>query len=109
MPQFLYRIRPARAAMLVEGPTPRELERVQEHLVYLQELAARGVVFLAGRTQTADEHTFGIVVFAAESEEAARRLMQEDPVVRHGVMRAELFPYRIAAWSPPPPEPAPAR
>jgi hypothetical protein len=32
----------------------------------------------------------------AESEQAPRRLVDDDPAVAQGVMRAELFPYRIA-------------
>ena len=39
---------------------------------------------------------FGITVFQATSEEAARDIMNNDPAVIAGVMRAELFPFRIA-------------
>ena len=51
---------------------------------------------LAGRTLNTDERSFGIVIFRADSEEAARRVMEQDPAVRNRVMRAELYPYRIA-------------
>ena len=51
---------------------------------------------LAGRTLNTDERSFGIVIFRADSEEAARRVMDQDPAVRNRVMRAELYPYRIA-------------
>jgi len=51
---------------------------------------------LAGRTLNTDERSFGIVIFRADSEEAARRVMDQDPVVHNRVMRAELYPYRIA-------------
>jgi uncharacterized protein YciI len=57
---------------------------------------AEGVVILAGRTLNGDDSTFGIVIFNAGSEEEARRIMESDPAVRQGVMRAELFPYRVA-------------
>jgi uncharacterized protein YciI len=93
--QFLYRITPVRPAM-VQGPNAQEAAVLGEHVRYLNDLAERGVVQLAGRTQTADPDTFGIVVFRAESEEAARVIMEADPAVRGGLMRAELFPYRIA-------------
>ncbi len=36
------------------------------------------------------------MLLRAGSEEAARRLVDDDPAVSHGVMRAELFPYRVA-------------
>ena len=67
-----------------------------EHVAYLRELTERGVVQLAGRTLNTDESSFGIVIFQAESEDAARKIMDEDPAVRKGVMEAALFPYRIA-------------
>lgn len=97
--QFLYRMQPTRIGMLVDGVTSRESEILKEHFAYLQQLAAAGVVFTVGRTLNADERTFGIVVFQAESDAAALRIMQEDPAVKYGIMQAELFPYRTALWS----------
>lgn len=94
--QYLYRIQPARPAMLAEGPTEAEARAVGEHFAYLQDLVRRGVVLLAGRTLTDDEESFGIVVFVAAGEPEARAIMTADPAVRAGVFRARLFPYRIA-------------
>src|SRR5271165_4699252 len=99
MPQFLYRIQPTRPGMLTEGPTGREAAIVNEHFEYLQKLVAEGVVFMAGRTQNIGERTFGIVIFEAVTESAAIALMQNDPAVKLGVMKAELFPYRVDLWS----------
>ena len=100
MQQFLYRIQPARPEMLASGPTPLEASVIDQHFLYLQRLVAEGVVFLAGRTLVTDEPAFGIVILQAPSEVEAIELMQNDPVVSRGVMAAELFPYRIALWSP---------
>lgn len=97
--QFLYRIQPARLAMLSDGPTASEEAAVGEHFAYLQDLLAKGSLLMAGRTLTTDESSFGVVVFQADSESGARELMGNDPAVRSGVMRAELFPYRVALWS----------
>ncbi len=99
MQEFLYRIKPIRLAMLTEGPTEREAEIVSEHFSHLERLVAEGTVLMAGRTLNADEHTFGIVVFLAESEASAQELVSADPAVKQGVMQAELFPYRVALWS----------
>jgi hypothetical protein len=46
-----------------------------------------------------DESTFGIVILSAETEEIAREIVKNDPAVRESVMRAELFPYRVALIS----------
>ena len=100
MTQYLYRIQPTRPAMLTDGPTPAEAEIVSQHFNYLRELADQGVVLLAWRTLNTDESSFGIVIFLAASEDDANAIMQADPAVQQGVMRAELFPYRIALMTP---------
>lgn len=100
MSEFLYRLHATRSAMLTEGPTPEERKVVAAHLAYLQQLTAAGVVLLFGRTQTTDPGTFGIVIFRADSPDAARQIMADDPVVRAHVMRAEVFPFRIVGVGP---------
>lgn len=97
--QYLYRIQPIREGFLIES-TPDEDRIVTEHFRYLKRLAEEGVVLLAGRTLNTDPSGFGIVIFEAESEEAARELVQNDPAVQASVFRAELFPYRVAIAGP---------
>jgi uncharacterized protein YciI len=82
MAQYPYRIQPTRPAML--RLTPEEDAIISQHFAYLQNLTAQG-----------------IVIFNAADDSAARAVMNGDPAVRQGVMRAELFPFRIALWSPP--------
>ena len=94
-PEFLYKIQPTRVAMLSEGPTQRESEIVTQHFDYLKNLLDEGTLILVGRTQNSDESSFGIVIFRAADEEA-QKIMENDPAVQQGVMRAELFPYRVA-------------
>jgi uncharacterized protein YciI len=94
--QYLYKIQPVRPDMLTDGPTPEEERLADEHFEYLKGLAAQGVVILAGRTQNTDASSFGIIIFKAESDAAARALVANDPAVKHRVFRAELYPYRIA-------------
>jgi uncharacterized protein YciI len=96
MAQYLYRIQPTRIEMLTSGPTPQEQAIVSQHFAYLQRLMGEGVVILAGRTLNDGDTSFGIVIFNAESDEAARSLMENDPAVQREVMRATLFPYRVA-------------
>ena len=81
--------------MLSIGPTAEEQAVVAEHFAYLQNLTAKGVIILVGRTLTTDEHTMGLAVFRAESEEAARKIMNGDPAVTNGVMSATLFPFKV--------------
>jgi uncharacterized protein len=100
MAEFLYRVQPTRLAMLTDAPTPAGGAAVAAHRAYLDRLAAAGVVLLFGRTQTTDAATFGIVIFHAESPQAARRIMPDDPAVAAGVMRGEVFPFRVGGVGP---------
>ena len=95
MKQYLYRIQPTRTEMLIES-TPHEDEMVSQHFNRLKQLTSEGVVILAGRTLNVGATSFGIVIFKAESDEAARAIVEEDPAVKSGVFSAELFPYAIA-------------
>ena len=94
--QHLYRIRPARPAMLSDGPTPDEAAIVSEHFNYLARLTEDGVVLMALRTLTTDETAFGIVLLQPSDEATAQAIMANDPAVQKGVMHAEFFPCRIA-------------
>jgi len=98
--EFLYRIVPTRIEMLTAGPTAAEIAATQAHFAYLEAAKNVGVVLGAGRTLTRDEGTFGIVIFRAPDEDKARDFMECDPAVQAGVMRGELFPFRIALWAP---------
>jgi uncharacterized protein len=92
---FLYRVQPVRPDLLRSAPTPEESKILDEHFNYLKDLTAKGVVLLVGRTTNTDESSFGIIIFHAESEEAARRIMESDPAVQNRVFNGVLFPFRI--------------
>jgi uncharacterized protein YciI len=49
-----------------------------------------------GRTQNKQANAFGIGIFGAENEDATRVIVANDPAVKNGVVRAKLYPYRIA-------------
>ena len=86
--------------MLTSGSTEFESRIVSEHFNYLKHLTKGGVVILAGRTQNTDYSSFGIVLFNAETTQAAREIMLNDPAVKNNVFRAELFPYKMALFGP---------
>jgi uncharacterized protein YciI len=100
---FLYTLHPARVAMLTEGPTAEEQALAAEHWAYSQKLLAGGSVVFAGRTLTRDADSFATVVIRAESEDAARAVMEGDPAVKGGVFQGRLFPYQpmlMGEWPP---------
>lgn len=98
MGQYLYRIQPTRGGFMLES-TPVEDRIVGEHFSYLKGLTEEGVVLLAGRTLNADPSSFDIVIFVAEDDASARAILENDPAIRAGIFRGELFPYGIALVS----------
>ncbi len=100
---FLYTLRPARLAMLTEGPTAEEQALAARHWTYSQELLARGVLVFAGRTLARDAGSFAVAVIRAPSQEEARAIAEGDPAVAGGVFRTEVFPFQpmlMGAWPP---------
>jgi uncharacterized protein YciI len=69
---------------------------VGRHFNHLKAATERGQVVLAGRTQEAGDKTFGLVIFTAADETAARAFMNSDPAIVENVMTATLHPYAIA-------------
>jgi uncharacterized protein YciI len=94
--QYIYFLRPKRLEMLTKGPTAEEARVRTEHGNYLQGLAARGIVMLAGRTTNNDEATLGLVIVNAADEAAAQEIMARDPFVKSSLMTASLFPFNVA-------------
>lgn len=95
---FMYKVRAKRLAMMINGPNEQEAAVLAEHYDYLKDLAARGVVIFAGRTTNNDDSAFGVVVFKAESEDAARAIMFADPALKRGVLGVQLFPFSVTAF-----------
>ena len=94
--QFIYVIRPVSRLQVEAHWTETDNAVVAEHFGYLKGLLADGRLILAGKTDGLDERTFGIVVFEAESMEAAERTMKDDPAVKAGIMTGEVFGYSVA-------------
>jgi uncharacterized protein len=98
MQEFLYKLQLVRADLLRTGPTKAEQAIVSEHFAYLQGLHAQGVIILVGRTLNTDETAMGLAVFRAESEDAAREIMNHDPAVTKGLMMATLYPFKVSLF-----------
>lgn len=76
-----------------DNPTADETSTIERHFEYLKRLTAEGVVLMAG---PCTDGAFGLVLFKAEDETAAKGVVASDPVVQSGVMSAELHPFRIS-------------
>ena len=94
--QYLYVLRVVPKFYDEKAWTDADHAAVSKHFKRLQDAAAKGQVVLAGRTDEPLADTFGLVIFEAATEDAARRFMEEDPAVQAGVMTATLHPYAVA-------------
>jgi uncharacterized protein YciI len=93
MTEWIYFLHPPRddfAATI----TPEEEAVWVEHFQRFQRLLASGQLILAG--PTLGTINTGLAIFDAPDEQAARQLMEDDPVVRGGYARGELRPFRVS-------------
>lgn len=97
MCHYFYKIQTVRPDMLVDNGTEFEQKTTSDHFMYLKGLTEQGVFCIIGRTMTPDYSSFGLGVLRAHHEEEARELTNNDPVIKNRVMRAELYPFAIAA------------
>lgn len=93
MAEWIYFIHPPRenfAATMTEA----EKAAWSVHFDRFQRLLAEGVIVLVG--PTLGQVNTGIAIFEAPDEAAARRIMEEDPVIAGGFARGELRPFRVS-------------
>ena len=95
--QFAYVLRLVPRLRDEKNWTEADNAAVGRHFRRLQRLHKEGKVILAGKTlDDADESQFGVVILEVDSEEEARKIMEEDDAVRAKIMTARFFPFRVA-------------
>lgn len=93
MPEWIYFIHPPRENF-ASTMTDEESAVWGIHFERFERLLAEGTIILVGPTLGAVNT--GIAIFEAPNEEAARRIMDEDPVIAGGFARGELRPFRVS-------------
>ena len=94
--QFLYVLHLVPRLRSQSAWTDADHQAVADHFQRLKVATEAGTVILAGRTAEPLNKSFGLVIFEATDEEAARKFMESDPTVAAGVMTATLHPYSVA-------------
>lgn len=89
---YIYVNRVVRPAMVTD-PTPDEQRIMADHFDYLKAKLNEGQLVLAGPCLDA---SFGVVIFSAHDDDAARRFMEADPAIAQGVMTADLRPFKLS-------------
>ena len=80
-------------AKKVQEPEGKQL--VAEHLKKLQALTEQGVCIFSGHTLSGGENGFGIIVVRAASEVAAQKIIDDDDLVKAGLVRGTVFPFQV--------------
>ena len=91
--EWIYFIHPPRENFAVTM-TEAEEAAWSTHFERFRRLLGDGVIVLVG--PTLGPINTGIAIFEAPDEAAARRLMEEDPVIVGGFARGELRPFRVS-------------
>jgi uncharacterized protein YciI len=94
--QFIYVLKLVPRLHADSAWTKEDNAALERHFVRFQQAARSGQLILAGRTSEPGDKTFGIAIFEAPDENAARKFMEEDPAIAGGLMTAELHPFAVA-------------
>ena len=94
--QFIYVLRLVPRLYSDAAWTKEDNAAIERHLNRFKQAIETGKLILAGRTPEPGDKTFGIAIFEAKDEMAAKKFMDEDPAVVAGLMTAELHPFAVA-------------
>ena len=93
MAEWIYFIHPPRENF-AETMTGEEQAVWGVHFERLKRLLAEGTMIVVG--PTLGPVNTGIAIFEAPDEDAARTIMEEDPVIAGGYARGELRPFQVS-------------
>ena len=92
---FYIVIKPYRQDFLT-NPKAEEDDIMSDHFHYLKSLLEQKKLFLAGPTLI-PEDPFGIIILEVETEEEAKKLLENDPSIRLGIQKIVDFrPIRLS-------------
>ncbi|HKP94033.1 MAG TPA: YciI family protein [Chthoniobacterales bacterium] len=94
--QFIYVLRLVPRLYADSAWTKEDNMVLGRHFARFEHAIETGELILAGRTKEPGDKTFGIAIFEAKDEAAARAFMESDPAVVAGLMTAELHPFAVA-------------
>lgn len=94
--QFIYVLRLVPRLYSDAAWTQEDKMALSRHFARFKHAIETGELILAGRTSEPGDKTFGIAIFEANDETAARKFMESDPAVVAGLMTAELHPFSVA-------------
>ena len=94
--QFIYVLKLVPRLHSDSAWTKEDKMALDRHFARFQHSIETGELILAGRTREPGNKTFGIAIFEAKDDAAARQFMEGDPAVVAGLMTADLHPFAVA-------------
>ncbi len=98
--EFVYKLILEDRLFQEENWTEKDEKIVSEHFNHLLQLKEQNKLILAGKTAGLDTTTYGLCIFTADSLKEATAIMNNDPAVKSGIMKATLHEYNIALFNP---------
>lgn len=89
--QFLATAKPKRENWL-QNISEEEKKVMAQHFAYANQSFSEGKIVFGGACL---DGALGIIVYQAESEEAALKMFNDDPLVKSGIMDTEFHPFRV--------------
>ena len=74
---------------------PQGRQLVEKHFKKLQGLTLQGVCLFSGHTLVTDESGFGIIVVRVGTEAEAQKIIDDDDLVKAGLVRGMVFPFQV--------------
>lgn len=93
--RFIYVLRLVERLHDDKAWTKPDEEAVGRHFRHLKAATESGQVIMAGRTMEPGDKTFGLVLFEADTADAAQAFAESDPAVHAGVMTVEVHPFAL--------------
>ena len=88
-------IKPYRQDFLT-NPNENEDKIMEDHFYYLKSLLKQKKLFLAGPTLITED-PFGVIILEVNTEEEAKKLIENDPSVKAGIQKVVDFrPIRLS-------------
>lgn len=75
-----------------QNMTEEEKAVMGQHLMYVKRLESEDKLMMSGACL---DGAFGILVYKADSQDAALKMFENDPLVKSGIVETEFHPFSV--------------
>src|SRR5262245_12282224 len=96
--QFVLLMKPTGPEFFKKTQEADGQQMVERHFKKLQALTQQGICLFSGHTLVTNESGFGIIVVNANTEADAQRIIDDDDLVRAGLVHGTIFPLQVVTF-----------